>query len=195
MSLAPTGSTVRSVIPAAPPVGVAGVDPTVAVDAPGPVRATAAFLFLLVAGAALVSTRPGLVERATDATLDRPLAAVVYGAVAHALVVLLGGYGVSQLVRVAPAGPVATAALALVALALGVLATLGFVVVGAALTEVAADRNPWTGVVVGASLGAVLALLPVVPLGAAAWLAVASVGIGGTTREWVHADRAETELR
>lgn len=169
-----------------------GLDPGAALDAAGPVRAAAAFAVLLVAGSALVATRGRLVDRATDASAARPLAALVYGLLAHGLVAFLGGYGVTQLSRVAPSSPVATVGVALVGVAALALATLGFVVVGTALTDAAGARNPWTGVVVGASIGAAVGLVSPLVLGIAAWVVVTSAGIGGATREWVHADRSGT---
>jgi len=167
---------------------VAQLDPGVVADVAPPLRAGAGFLLVLAAGAALLSRAGSFVDRATDACLEKPLQAVVYGAMAHGGVVFVGGYLLSQLGRLGAGALAARAAFLLVAVGLLALAGLGFTVVGTAVTDAVGSRQPWTGLVVGAGVAAVAAVVTPVVAGAVLWVAVASMGVGGATRRWFHSD-------
>jgi len=168
---------------------VAQLDPGTLVDAPPPLRAGAGFLLVLAAGAVLLYRYEAFVDRATDACLEKPLQAVVYGVMAHGGVVFVGGYLLSQIGRLGAAGAlVAQAAFLVVALGWLALGGLGFTVVGSSITDAAGSRQPWTGLVIGAGFAAVAAVVEPVVAGVALWVVVASVGVGGATRRWFHSD-------
>lgn len=170
--------------------GVAAqLDPEALLGASPPLRAAAGFLLVLGAGAALLYRYEPFVDRATDASLEKPFQAVVYGLMAHGGVVFIGGYLLGQLARLEGIAVVAGVA-ALLAVSLGWLALggLGFTVVGTGITDTAGSRQPWTGLVVGAGIAAVAAVLTPLVAGALLWLAVASAGVGGATRRWFHSD-------
>jgi hypothetical protein len=183
-------------VAAGPALLTAGTaDPSVLLDAPGPIRAATSFLLVSLFGAGLLARRGPTVERAVDRTVDGSPIGFVYGVLAFGLVAFVGGYVVSQAVRVGLGG---TVLLPVVTVLLGVatltLAGLGYTVVGTWLTEIEGSRRPWPGAVVGAVLSA-LPWLVLPPLPAAVvWIAVAAVGLGSPTRRWVHGERTvETE--
>lgn len=182
--------------PAGASVAAAGVlDPAVLLDASGPARAAASFLLVALFGAGLLARREALVHRAVDRTADGSPVAVVYGLMAFALVGFVGGYLLTQVGRVGVGGTTLLwAVIALVGAAVLVLAALGYTVVGTWLTQIEGARRPWPGVVVGAVLSA-LPWLVLPPLFAAlAWFVLAAVGLGSSTRTWVHGERTvETE--
>lgn len=160
-------------------------------DAPGPVLAAVSFAFVLAFGVGLLSWRPDAVDRAVDRTVDGSPLAVVYGLVAFALVAVVGGYGLSQAARAGLDGATLRWLGALVVgTALAALASFGYLVVGAYVTEIEGPRRPWIGAVVGAVASAVPWLaLPTLPA-LAVWTLVAAVGLGGPTRHYVHDDRS-----
>lgn len=163
------------------------VDPAALAEAPGTVRAVASFALVLLFGGALLHYRRGYVDRSVDASLERPGVSVVYGLMAFGLVLFTGGYASSQLARIG--GVLAGAAVGLAGLVALVLAGLGYLIVGALVTEARGSRQLWYGLVLGAGISAVgWLLLP--PLWAlAAWVLLAAFGIGGPTREWFHTPR------
>ncbi len=170
--------------------GVAAqLGPDVLAEAPPPLRAGVGFLLVLGAGAALLYRYEAFIDRATDACLEKPLQAVIYGVMAHGGVVFVGGYLLSQLARIG-AGSVLVAIAASTAVGLGLLALagLGFTVVGTGITDAAGSRQPWTGLVVGAGLAAAAAVVTPVVAAALLWVVVVSVGVGGATRRWFHSD-------
>ena len=174
-------------------VAVTGsIGPSTAIDAPASVRAVVSFVLVLAFGGVLLSRYEGFVDRSIDASRDRLLVSVVYGAVAYGLVGFVSLYGYTQLVRLGVGGAV----LSVVSLAVGVgavftLAGLGFLVVGTLVTELNGPRQPWTGLVIGAAVSAVAWLALPTLAGVVAWFLVTAVGIGGATRKWVHATRDE----
>jgi hypothetical protein len=174
-------------------VAVTGsIGPSTAIDAPASVRAVVSFVLVLAFGGVLLSRYEGFVDRSIDASRDRLLVSVVYGAVAYGLVGFVSLYGYTQLVRLGVGGAV----LSVVSLAAGIgavfaLAGLGFLVVGTLVTELNGPRQPWTGLVVGAAASAVAWLVLPTLAGVVAWFLVTAVGIGGATRKWVHATRDE----
>lgn len=173
-----------------PGVAAAQLDPATIVDAPASVRAVASFALVLLFGGALLVRYGGFVDRSVDALKERPLISVVYGAIAYGLVGFGCAYGISQLARLgAGSAVISTVGTALAGAVLLALAGLGFVVVGTLLTELQGHRQPWTGLVVGASVGAVVWFALPLLAGVVAWLLVTAVGIGGPTRKWIHASQ------
>lgn len=161
-----------------------GTDPT-AVVASDPGRAAASFLLVLIVAAAVRYRRAGLLNRAVDATLERPLTAPLYGVAASVLGWLVVAYAFGQALRiggvVGQAGVVLGVGLALCA------AGFGFVVVGATVTTVLDDPRPWIGALAGAGIsGLVLVAFPR-PAGVVVWVFVAATGLGGVARRWLHA--------
>ena len=114
-----------------------------------------------------------------------------------AAVVFLGGYVLSQTARAGVTNRILVWVLG-TAVAVGIVtfAGLGYLVVGAYITEMEGARRLWTGAAVGAALSAVPWLvLPTLPALATS-AAVAAVGLGGTTQRWVHGERTvESEAR
>lgn len=169
------------------PVPVAAVDPSIAVDAPAPVRATAAFVLVVLLGGLLARRRGPFLDRSVTALLDRPLGSIGYGVAAHLLIVFTGVYLTARLGQVQFSG-VNASNLGLVVLVVLVLSVgvVGFTVVGSAAVDIWGGGSDWAGPVLGGIAAGVLASLgPLV--GGVGWLLVASVGIGGPMRRWVHA--------
>lgn len=170
-------------------VNARSLDALELLETPG-IRAAGSFLLLVLLGAGVLHRYDGLVDRSLDAMLDRPAVSVVYGAMAHLLVWFAAVSFLSQVSRVDVGQRVATltivAAVGVVFLSLG---ALGFLVVGTWLTDLRGDRQPWNGLVVGATIAALgLLVLPLLG-GAVVWGLVVSVGIGGLVRTWVHDER------
>ena len=169
--------------------GVQAIDPSTIADAP-PTRAIGAFVFVALFGGLLLWRFDGFVDRAVDTSMERPAVSTAYGVAAHVCVLFFGVYFFGQVSRLSANGLVVAGAGAAVAVAVVGLAGLGLTVVGARLTELVGERRPWYGLVVGAALGAGAWLLPAVAAGLVVWILLVSVGIGGPTREWIHASRA-----
>lgn len=194
MSQVGRGRLARASVWASVLAGLPGVaaaqsfDPSAVVEASTPVRATGSFVLVLLFGGVLVYLAEEFVDRAVDTSMESPLRSVVYGVAAQVTVVFFGFYAISQLARIrGPAVAVAGVALAVVALT---LAAFGFAVVGAKLTELAGERRPLLGVVLGAAISAVAWLAPSFTLGLFAWILVSAVGLGGPTERWLHASRS-----
>lgn len=170
------------------------IDPTVVFEVSGPTRAAGSFLAVLAFGGAYIHWFEGSVDRAVDASRERPLKSVVYGLLAHLTVVFATTYAYSQLTRVLPTGSTLGAAGFLVAfLALLLLAALGLTVLGSRIVELRGERRLWPGLVTGATVGSAAWLIPSFLLGALVWIVVVSVGIGGPTRKWFHAEQTTVD--
>ncbi len=170
-------------------LGVAGLS--------APVRSILSFALVLLVGAALLRWRGPTVDRAVDRTVEGSPVAVVYGLVAFALVVLVAGYGLSQLARLGAGGVVVRTAGELVGgTAFLTLSAFGYLVVGVSLTEVEGARRPLLGALVGALLSALPWLvLPTLPA-VAAWALLSAVGLGNPARHYLNDDRTvATEAR
>jgi hypothetical protein len=166
------------------------VDPTAIADVATPIRVVVAFVSVLLFGGALLVRSEGFVDRSVEATMEHPLKSLGYGALAQGLVAFFGLYGLSQLTAIGVGGSLlTTAGLAVIAVAWLLLAGLGFVVVGSALTDAAGDRQLWPGLAIGAAIGAAVWMLPTVLLALGAWTVVVSMGIGGPARRWFHDSR------
>lgn len=163
------------------------LDALEALGASPAVRTSVAFTVVLVLGGVLVWRYDSFLDRATLATLERPLAALGYGVAAHVVIVLVGVYLATRLSTVVVSGGRASGVGLLVGAALLVsAAAVGFTVAGVALVDILWGRNHWSGLAVGAILAGIAAV--VAPTyGAVAWVVVASIGIGGLVRRWVHA--------
>ncbi|EMA47912.1 hypothetical protein [Halococcus saccharolyticus] len=168
---------------------VQAIDPTTVVDAP-PARAIGAFVFVMLFGGVLLWRFDGFVDQSVDSSMERLTVSTVYGVTAHACVLFFGVYFFGQVTRLSANRLVVAGAGAAVAVAVVGLAGLGLTVVGARLTELVGERRPWYGLVVGAVLGASAWLLPAAAASLVVWVLLVSVGIGGPTREWIHASRA-----
>jgi len=172
-------------------------DPSALLGLSGPAYAGLSFLLILAAAVGLLARRADAVDLAVDrATQGLPLAAL-YGIIPFAAVVFIGGYILSQSARVGVTNQALVWVLGTVVVAsVMTLAGLGYLVIGAYLTELEGARRLWTGAALGAGLSALPWLvLPTVPA-LAAWVVVAAVGLGGTTQQWVHGERTvETEAR
>lgn len=164
------------------------LDPTAVLDAPPEVRASVAFVTVLALGGLLVLRFGPFLERSIDATRSRPLASAAYGLAAHLVVLFAVFYLGVRLSQFELFGR----STGLLGPAFGVasmLATgaLGFTVVGSTVVEVGWAPDRWAGLVVGAGLAglvAVLASSPSVAAGAVLWVLVVSMGIGGAVRRW-----------
>ncbi|WP_096389821.1 hypothetical protein [Halopenitus persicus] len=182
-------------VAAARPVGSVPIEPATLgsglIDPSSPVvRAVGSFLLVAAFGGGILVRRRDLLDRAIADTMARPAVAALYGLVAYGLVAFAGLYANDLLTRIGLAGPpVGYLAPVVLGVGLSLLGGLGFLVVGTIVTDLIGGRRARSGLVVGAALSAVGWLfLPAV--GAAlVWVAVASVGVGGLTRTWIHSSR------
>lgn len=164
------------------------VDPAAVAEVSTPVRAVGSFVLVLLLGGTFLTLAEEFVDRSVDASMERPLTSIAYGAFAQIGLVLLGAYAVSQLASIGSGVPiVATASFWIVSLGWLALAGFGFTVVGAGLTDAAGDRQLWSGVAIGAAIAAFVWVLPTFGFGLLASIAVVSVGVGGLARRWLHA--------
>ncbi|MFB6148666.1 MAG: hypothetical protein ABEJ48_03285 [Halobacteriales archaeon] len=179
---------VRSAIIPQATVVAQSIDPTVIIDLPGPVRAVASFLLILLFGSGLLYRYEDLVNRSIDASMDHnPAIAAIYGVFAYIIILFFGGYAFSQLARAGVTNPtINTAVMALIGGVLLSLAGLGFLIIGTLVTIADGARRPRIGLLVGATVSAVGWLVLPFPAGLAVWVLIAAVGIGGATRNWVH---------
>jgi hypothetical protein len=189
-----TGSGLAPLVAAV--VGVA-VDPAAVAETSRPVRAVGSFAAVSLLGGVAVYLYGGFVDRAVDSSTGQPLHALVYGVVLHGVVGLGAVYAFTQLLSAARAAggggggqlPVTVAATAAVVVWAAV-AAVGLTVVGTALVEQSGrDDRPEFGVLLGAAVAAVVWIaLPFVPA-LLVLVVVVSFGIGGPTKQWVHASR------
>lgn len=173
-------------------VGVSGVlflqssELPALLDQPPLVRGPIAFGVVLLPGAAILWRWEAVVDRAIDASVDRPLSALGYGIAAHAVIVFVGIYLASRLSGVVLSGhSLAAVGLAIGVAAFGAAAALGFTVVGGAIVELRWGRRRWLGLLLGA-VGAALAAIADPMVGGLVWLVVVSTGVGGSARRWLH---------
>lgn len=156
-------------------------------DLPWPIRGIAAFLLVLLVGGVLVRRYDAFLDRSIDASMERPLASVVYGAAAHAVIAFAGVYMATQLARAPTAGWNAGIVGLLVGLLLVLVASaLGFTVVGSTVVGYWSGDRRWGGPVVGAALAGVAAAVDPA-IGWLPWFVIVSMGIGGPVRRWLHA--------
>jgi hypothetical protein len=183
------GLAVLAVLPGA--ATAQPVDPAVIGRVPGIYRAAGSFVLVFLFGSLLLVRYERFVDESIDAWMERPYVAVLYGLLANGLVAFLGFLALMQLSQAGVGGPVVTLVVAaFVGTGLLVLAGLGYLVVGAGLTGLYGSRRTWKGLAFGAALSTVGWLAFPLATGALAWIAVASVGVGGPMRTWMHSERA-----
>jgi len=164
------------------------ITPTAVHDAQGPILAAISSVLTVICGGAVIYRYEGRLDDAVSASMQRPLVSAFYGLMAYGIVVLLVGYAYSQLIRLAVAETALTILVALVAATLIFsLGGLGFVVVGAWVADIVGVADPWIGLVGIGTVSALVWLLLPVGFGIVIWVAIASVGIGGPARQWLHA--------
>lgn len=166
------------------------IDPSTLPGASGVTLAGASFVVVGVVGAAFLTWSRPFVDEAVDDTMDRPAISVLYGLVAFVLAGFAGLYSTDLISRVGMVGtPLGYVALAVLVVAVCSVAGLGYLVAGTMLTDVFGERDYRLGLLFGAGISAVwwpvLPYVVAVPL----WILVAAVGVGGTTRTWVHEER------
>lgn len=168
------------------------LDPSVLIDGPASVRAVVVFFLTVLFGGAVIYRYGSRLDAAVDASTANPLLSVVYGLIAYGLVVFFTVYAYTQVARlgVAPTALTLVASVVLGTL-LFALGGLGFVVVGAWVTETLGVRDPWLGLLGVGLVGAVALLVLPTVLGLLVWVAIAAAGVGGPTRKWMHADAAD----
>lgn len=172
---------------AAVAVPLQSIDPTALLELSAALRAPLAFALVLVVGAAFALRWGSSLDRAIDATMDRPLLSAAYGVAAHLVIAFVGVYLASRLAAAVEGGGTAANAGYLVGAILFLAAAgIGFTVVGVMVARLVGGQYPWSGLVVGASLAGGIALATPV-YAAGAWVAVASMGIGGSVRRWADA--------
>lgn len=185
-----------SVEPIGPPIAGQLVPGGVA-DLSSPLRGVVAFLAVLVTGLVLRRVGRESVEGALDAIVESPATAVLYGIAGYVIVSIVGLYGATTLARLSVAGgALVRGGVFLGGVALLVLTSFGFLVVGTLLTDLLYRRRVSHGLLVGASLCG-LSWLLLSPAGSlVASLGIAAFGIGGSARVWIHSERTvETELK
>ena len=172
------------------PLANGPLDPSVVAGVPPLYRAAGSFVLVALFGVAVLSWSQRFVEGSVEASKARPHVSVVYGLVAYGLVGFLGMLFLVQLSFVGLTdSSLAYVVAGLIGVGMLVLAGLGYAVVGSALVELVAERQPWNGLVLGAVLSG-LAVLVLPPLaGLLAWVVLAAVGVGGPVRKWMHAER------
>lgn len=164
------------------------VDAAAVVGAPAPVKALGSFLATTTFGGAVLYRYGPRVDDAVDASTASPLVSALYGVAAYVLAAFTASYLFSQLPRLglggAVTGVVGVAVLGLAGLSLG---GAGFAVTGAWLAGIAGSDDPWPGLVAIGGVGAAAWLLLPALAALGACLAIGAVGVGGPTREWIHA--------
>jgi hypothetical protein len=168
-------------------VSLQTLDPTAVLEAPPELRAGGVFLTILLLGGALLWWDERFVGRSIDSSRDRPLVSAAYGVAAHVVILFAAFYLAARLSQFQLLGRNTS----VVGLVFGIVvvllvAALGFTVVGATIVELSWERNPWTGLVVGAGLAGGIAVATTT-LAGGVWVAVVSLGIGGAVRRWLQA--------
>lgn len=168
---------------------VAQVGPGALAELGGPALGVVSFGGVLLVGVLLLTVSERTIERAVETHADWSPVSVIYGGFAFVLVGFMAGYAMAQAARLEVTGTPLHLTAVVGATGVGALAGFGYVVLGTWLTELEGARRPWVGVVVGAAVGAVPWL--VLPFWPAlfVWGAVAAVGLGSPTRNWVHDER------
>jgi hypothetical protein len=126
--------------------------------------------------------------------MESPLRSALYGIMTYGGVFALIGYAYSQLVRLdIGATTLFVVAVTVFGVVVLSLSGLGFVVVGAWVTDLVGARDPWLGLVGVGTVGALVWFLLPVVAGVLVWFGVTAVGIGGPARLWFHADTVKVK--
>jgi hypothetical protein len=171
-----------------PGVAAAQVDPSTITEASSLVRALISLLLVLLFGGVVRYLYEEFVEESIASSMDQPLNSFIYGILALGGVAFLGGYLITQVGRL-QVGPLLSLAQIITGVLYLTLAGLGFTVVGTRITELLDERQLWYGVAIGAIISAGAWLIPSFLLALIVWSLVAAVGVGGPTRDWLHATR------
>lgn len=176
--------------------GIGQLGPEVVTDTSGAVRGVVAFVLVLLTGLGIRRLGRNYVEESIGAILESPATAIVYGIAGYVIVGIVGLYGATTLARLSLAGGVLVrVGIIGGSVAVLLLTSFGFLVVGTLLTELLGARRVAHGLVVGASLCGLSWLLLSPTGGVVSSLAIAAFGIGGSARVWIHSERTvETEL-
>lgn len=170
--------------------------PSTIVDAPASARALGSVVLVGLVGALLVSRYGGFVDRAVDATMDRPLIAILYGLFAYVLVLFFVLFALNLLTRLGIGGtPLGIVAIGIFGGGLISTCSVGYLVVGTLVYDLYSGRRPWYGLVLGALLSGVGWLFLAPLAGLAVWLLIPAVGIGGPTRTWVNREQTVAAKR
>lgn len=166
------------------------VGSSIVTDAPTVARAAGAFLVVAIVGFGFLTWGRGTLDTAVEDTIDRPKVAVGYGLVAFVIVAFLGLFTNNLLVQSGLiTTPLTLAMVGVLGVGASVVGGLGFVVVGTLLTGLNGPHRPRLGVLLGAILSAMCWVAVPLALSFVAWVLVASFGVGGRTRTWVHSER------
>lgn len=160
-------------------------------DAPGPVRALAAFVGVLVAGGIILWRADALLDRSIRTSMARPLVSLAYGVAANAVIAFGAVYLTNQLAQLEAFGQSAGVVGVFAGLAVVLLTgALGLTVVCSTVVELAWHRDHRVGLLVGAAVAGVAGLLDPL-LGGLLLFVLVSMGIGGPARAWLHADETD----
>jgi hypothetical protein len=183
------GGTLAAVLVALPGLASAQtIDASLIASQSIPVRAAGAFVLALLFGSGMWYLFEDFVEHSFAQAVEQPLNSVLYGFFAQGGVIFLGAYARSQLAQFGSIELISIANLIL-GISLLVLAGIGLTVVGMRLTALVGERQPWRGVLIGAVLGALPWLAPSLLVATVVWIALVAVGVGGSTRTWLHSSR------
>lgn len=146
------------------------------------VLAASSFALVFVAGNVLIYFRSDFLRRARRQSMTNPRASFGYGVLAN--IGPFGAYvlleGLSSMVSVTS---VFSLGFAVLFTGHVFLATVGFVTVGTVLLDRAREATLRQGLLVGATLSAVVLLIPVV--GWFLWMLANALGLGGPTISWL----------
>ncbi|MGM0606330.1 MAG: hypothetical protein ACQETB_11765 [Halobacteriota archaeon] len=177
-------------------ISALSIDPAFVLELSELLRAVIAFVVVLGIGGLVLHRRERFVNRSIDATMDRPMKGVIYGVAMHGGVVMILGYSYAQLVQFVTIGSFTVSILlGVTAAAWLLLSGVGFTVLGISLVELMSHRQIAPGVVLGAAISALVATIPSIVAAGVVWILLVSIGIGGPTREWVHASPEEITNR
>lgn len=172
-----------------PPMQTLGLDRLL--GTPAPARAVGAFVLVSAVGGLLRWRYEPFLDRSIEASMSKPVRAIVYGIAAHAVLAFAGVYLASQLAQSGIFGTNGTLVAGILGgLALLLVGSLGFMVVGSILATLSGSWSPWVGVAAGGTIAGVAGLLGPTS-GGLLWFVVVSMGIGGPARRWLHADAVD----
>lgn len=137
------------------------------------------FVTVVVLGLSLLAMTPDWGERAVNTARGSSVLSLLVGLPAVALLALAAWAGTQLTSTFIWAGlGIPLAGIAVVAAI--ICTTVGLVAVGASIGSLVGGYDPWRGVLVGAVLGVVLALIPTV--GPALLALVTTIGVGASVR-------------